>query len=320
MALSRFRDPKAADAVFAQLSGKGDSFQKAAMLQLLGDRLKKEWKSLTDDDRTKSVYSAAIADPDLRLTAIRTLPATLLYSPPETRRPTPLHDRIVGVVTDVKQDMAVREAAFAMLMAAHDAAAGKLFEAELKAALGRARPRRSRSSACRRSANEASNSPPTGITWSTSSVKRSIRLNCGGERSRLFALKPSTRRNSSESTRSKRLPADVLEELAVLPQQSRRRRRASRSGQDITDSEGRRSDNRTRETVTTKGDSEKVETSSSPKVRRRAASAIGCRVSVSGSVPISRPSARSIPRPNSITTSRNRAAPSPSGIRTGAYN
>jgi putative membrane-bound dehydrogenase-like protein len=137
MALSRFRDPKAADAVFNVLKGKGDPFQKAAMLQLLGGRIRKEWKSLLEDARTQAVYKSSLEDADLRLTAVRTLPAEFLKN-----RNAGFNNRLVQFVTDARNDMAVREAAFTVLLRERDPMASSLLDKELKDSLatGRASP------------------------------------------------------------------------------------------------------------------------------------------------------------------------------------
>jgi putative membrane-bound dehydrogenase-like protein len=132
MALSRFRDPKAADAIFALLSAKGDPFQKAAMLQLLGDRLKKDWWRVKEDPRCQALYRSALDDAELRLTALRTMPEDLI------KRHADLREKIAGMVGDSKQDMAEREAAFTTLLRMRDPTAWKTFDAELKTAQGAA--------------------------------------------------------------------------------------------------------------------------------------------------------------------------------------
>ena len=137
MALSRFRDPKAADAIFAQLNGKGDPFQRAAMLQLLGDRLRREWSRLKEDARTEAAYKTALEDADLRLTAVRTLPSEFLKN-----RKAGFNNRLVQFITDARNDMAVREASFTVLLRERDPMAASLLDKELKDSLaaGRASP------------------------------------------------------------------------------------------------------------------------------------------------------------------------------------
>jgi putative membrane-bound dehydrogenase-like protein len=132
MALSRFRDPKAADAIFALLSAKGDPFQKAAMLQLLGDRLMKDWWRVKEDPRCQALYRSALDDAELRLTALRTMPEDLIKLHADLR------EKIAGMVGDSKQDMAEREAAFTTLLRMRDPTAWKTFDAELKTAQGAA--------------------------------------------------------------------------------------------------------------------------------------------------------------------------------------
>jgi len=132
MALSRFRDPKAADAVFAQLQSKGDSFQKAALLQLLGDRLKGDWKGIAHTARVGDAFKAALDDPDLRLTALRMLPDPMLN--PKTG----VRHSLIKFMSDPGQDIAVREAAFTTLFRARDSTAAAFLESEFKASLNAA--------------------------------------------------------------------------------------------------------------------------------------------------------------------------------------